>query len=246
MYEIESYNNSKIYIDSLKNTFPNEFKKIKQANQLMRRIELKEQERNAAFIETTLEAKNNDAEVISKDFVYEKNEYQVIGQYYIKNDVIEKNTERCYLRMRVDEHGTPELHSIFFGKNNINHTSIKAETNDGTFVQTDIIEYDGGRNYRFSDNGNKSEIVTYKKGADNGVIAFIAANSKERIKITYLGDKKYVMYLDETTKSNIAKYYDFANVLSDVLRLTQEKNIANNKIEYLKKRIEDKEPDTGN
>ena len=54
------------------------------------------------------------------------------------------------------------------------------------------------------------------------------------------------MYLDETTKSNIAKYYDFANVLSDVLRLTQEKNIANNKIEYLKKRIEDKEPDTGN
>ena len=113
-------------------------------------------------------------------------------------------------------------------------------------MQTDVIEYDGGRNYRFSDNGNKSEIVTYKKGADNGVIAFIAANSKERIKITYLGDKKYVMYLDETTKSNIAKYYDFANVLSDILRLTQEKNIANIKIEYLKKRIEDKEPTIGN
>ena len=53
-------------------------------------------------------------------------------------------------------------------------------------------------------------------------------------------------YLDETTKINIAKYYDCANVLADVVRLTQEKNIANNKIEYLKKRIEDKEPDTGN
>ena len=150
MYEIESYNNSKIYIDSLKNTFPNEFKKIKQSNQLMRRIELKEQERNAAFIETTLEAKNNDAEVISKDFVYEKNEYQVIGQYYIKNDVIEKNTERCYLRMRVDEHGTPELHSIFFGKNNINHTSIQAETTEGTFVQKELIQYDGGSTSRSS------------------------------------------------------------------------------------------------
>ena len=50
MYEIESYNNSKIYIDSLNTTFPTEFKKLKQANHLMRPIELKENERNTEFI----------------------------------------------------------------------------------------------------------------------------------------------------------------------------------------------------
>ena len=229
-FEADSFNNAKLYIDSIKTVYPKEFDVIKQGNQLMRQIELKEQQRSLVYINTTLAEKKEAAETLKKNFSYEKNEYQDLGEYYIKSSAVERNVERNYLRSRVDEKGDISLASVYFGKGNINHTSIKVETNDGTFAQTDIIPYDGGRNYRFSDNGNKSEIVTYKKGKDNGVHDFITYNVSQRLNVTYLGDKKYVMLLDDQTKKSIYQRYELANLISDIVRLEQEKKHDEGKI----------------
>ena len=121
----------------------------------------------------------------------------------------------------------------------INHTGITVDISNTDFTaSTQNIAYDGGTNYRFTDGGNTSEIITYKKGKDNGVIALIANNPDKKIKVTYTGDKKYIIYIDKVIQKSIQNSFELAAKLSDINRLRKEKDVAESKIMYLKNKIE--------
>ena len=109
-----------------------------------------------------------------------------------------------------------------------------------------MIPYDGGTNYRFRDGGNISEIVTYKNGKDNGVISFINNFEKERIKVTYMGDKRYVFYMDDLSKKSISRTFELSIILSDIVKLQQENDIARSKIDYLENNISAREKRSNN
>lgn len=242
MYSNGSLNQAKMRIDSMRSTYPKEFDLINEGRQLMRQIELKENERNLAYSDSLLTVKKAEAEMLSKDFVLEKAEgYEELGNYILKGLTVERNVERNYIRTGVNEYGDMYIASVYFGKGNINHTGIRVEIKDGSNAETIAVPYDGGRNYRFTDNGNHTEIVTYKKDKENGVINFINHYGNERIKVTYTGGKPYVIYLDDLSKKAIVKTYELAMVLSDITRLGQEKKVAEGKIEFLKKKINEKE-----
>lgn len=242
LYEMGSLNQAKLRIDSMRTTFPKEFDLINEGRQLMRRIELKENERNYAFADSLLTERQTQAEILKKDFVLVKDEqYEELGTYILKGLTVERNIERCYIRTGVNEYGDIYIASVYFGKGNIKHTGIRVEIKDGSNAETIAIPYDGGTNYRFSDGGNQTEIVTYKKENENGVINFINHYKDQRIKVTYTGGKPYIIYLDDLSKKSIAKSYDLAVVLTDITRLNQEKKVAAGKIEFLKKKIEEKE-----
>ncbi|WP_278623541.1 hypothetical protein [Parabacteroides gordonii] len=239
MYERNEFFAAKSEIDSIRALYPKEYKVLKEGLTLMRQIELKETERTIAFCDSLLPIKIEEAEALKKGFNFEKDSvYEEIGNYIWKQQTIERNVQRCYIRSGVNEKGEIYLASVFYGGAPINHTGIKVSTPDGQFAETATIAYDGGVNYRFKDLGKTTEVVTYKgeKGLD--AAKFISTNVKERIKAEYTGGKPYTIYIADGDKKAIAATFDLATVLSDLENLIKEKDKSTNRIAYLKNKLE--------
>lgn len=239
MYERNEFFAAKSEIDSIRALYPKEYKVLKEGLALMRQVELKEAERTIAFCDSLLPIKIEEAETLKKGFAFEKDSvYEEIGNYIWKQQTIERNVQRCYIRSGVNEKGEIYLASVFYGGAPINHTGLKVSTPDGQFAETASIAYDGGVNYRFKDLGKTTEVVTYKgeKGLD--AAKFIASNAKERIKAEYTGGKPYTIYIADGDKKAIAATYDLAVVLSDLENLIKEKDKSTNRIAYLKNKLE--------
>jgi len=239
MYEQNELFAAKNEIDSLRAHYPKEVGVLKDGLELMRLIEVKEAERTIAYCDSLIPIKLIEAETLKDGFIYEKDDaYQELGNYTWKQQSIERNLQRCYIRCGVDEKGEMYLASVFFGARPINHTSLKVSTTDGLFAQTATIPYDGGRNYRFEDLGNTTEVVTYKGDAGVDAIKFIYANEKERIKAEYMGGKAYTIYITDADKKAIAATYDLATVLNDIDTMVTQREKALSKIEYMKGKLQ--------
>lgn len=242
MYERNEFFAAKSEIDSIRLLYPKEFKVLKEGLSLMRLVELKEAERNIAFCDSLIPIKSEEVEALKKGFVFEKDTvYEEIGNYIWKQQTIERNVKRCYVRSGVNEKGEIYLASVFYGGAPINHTGIKVSTKDGSFAETAAIPYDGGLNYHFKDLGMTTEVVTYKgeKGID--AAKFISSNLKEQVKLEYTGGKPYYINIADGDKKAIAATFSLATVLSDLENLQKEKDKATKRIAYLKGKLDDKE-----
>lgn len=166
MYENNEFFGAKNEIDSIRTLYPKEVKVLKQGLTLMRQVEVKEAERNIAFCDSLLPIKLEEVEGLKKGFAFEKDSvYEEIGNYIWKQQTIERNVQRCYVRCGVNEEGEMYLASVYYGGRPIEHTGIKLSLKDGQFAETASIPYDGGLNYRFKDMGSTTEVVTYQGGA---------------------------------------------------------------------------------
>lgn len=242
MYERNELFAAKSEIDSIRILYPKEFKVIREGLTLMRQVEQKEAERNLAFCDSLIPIRQQELEGLKKGFNLEKDStYNEIGNYVSKQQTIERNIQRCYIRSGVNEKGEMYLASVYFGANPLNHTGIKLSTKDGLFAETPAIPYDGGLNYRFKDLGNTTEVVTYQGEKCEDAVKFIFANQKERIKVEYTGGKPYVLYIADADKKAIASTYELATVLSDIEKLTKEKEKAIKKLAYLEKKLSGEE-----
>ena len=238
MYERNELFAAKSEIDSIRILYPKEFKVIREGLTLMRQVEQKEAERNLAFCDSLIPIRQQELEGLKKGFNLEKDSaYNEIGNYVSKQQTIERNIQRCYIRSGVNEKGEMYLASVYFGANPLNHTGIKLSTKDGLFAETPAIPYDGGLNYRFKDLGNTTEVVTYQGEKCEDAVKFIFDNQKERIKVEYTGGKPYVLYIADADKKAIASTYELATVLSDIEKLTKEKEKAIKKLAYLEKKL---------
>lgn len=237
MYENNELFAAKDEIDSIRTLYPKEFDVLKQTLSLMRLVEIKENERTIAYCDSLLPIKTAELIAINKDFVFEKDSlYEEVGNYIWKQQTIEKNINRCYLRSGVNEKGEMYLASVYFGNTPINHTSIKVSIKDGSYAETASIPFDGGLNYRFKDLGNTTEVVTYKAEKGEDAVKFITSNEKERIKIEYTGGKPFTIYLADGDKKAITSTYAFAIVLSDINRMNKEKQKSEQRLAYLKQK----------
>ena len=242
LFEAGQWAEAKQELDSLKVLYPKQVSTLRKGLTLMRTIELSEQERNFAYCDSLLTVKLDEAQTLSKNFVLEKNEeYQEIGQWIYKNQNVERNVERSYLRSNVSEKGEFALVSVYFGRGAINHNALKVSVNGGEFAETAVVPRDGGNNYTFTDNGNVSEIVSYFTEKDGGVTAFIDQHPKERVKIEYLagGKTKHTGYLADGDRKAITETFGYAAVLSDIEHLKRELEKAKSRIEYLKVKLTD-------
>ena len=240
MYEQEEFFTAKNEIDSIRLLYPREVKVLKETLALMRQIEIKESERNIAFCDSLLPIKYHEADSLKNHgFTFEKDSaYEEIGNFIWKQQTIERNVKRCYVRCGVNEKGEMYLASVYFGSRPIDHTGIKVSLKDGLSAETASIPYDGGLNYHFKDLGNTTEVVTYhgEKGVD--AIKLIYANPKERIKIEYTGGKPYTIYMADADKRAIQATYELAMVLSDIENMTKEKDKSVKRIEYLTRKLQ--------
>lgn len=238
MYERNELFAAKSEIDSIRALYPKEFAVLKESLALMRQVELKESERNIAFCDSLLPIRLQEVEELKKGFVLEKDSvYEEIGNFIWKQQTIERNVSRCYIRSGVNEKGEMYLASVFFGGSPINHTGLKLSIKDGLFAETASIPYDGGVNYRFKDLGNTTEVVTYKGENCADAVKFIYSNEKERIKAEYTGGKNYSLAIADGDKKAIAATYNLATVLSEIENMKKEKEKAEKKVAYLNEKL---------
>lgn len=239
MYESNELFGAKNEIDSIRTLYPKEIKILREGLELMRQVEMREAERNIAFCDSLMPVKRQEVEELKKGFVFEKDSvYEEIGNYIWKQQTVERNVKRCYVRCGVNEKGEIYLASVYFGGRPINHTGIKLSTKDGQFAETTPIPYDGGLNYHFKDLGNTTEVVTYKAEKGINVAKFIYDNEKERIKVDYTGGKPYKIIMADGDKQAIIKTYNLATVLSDIESTNLLREKSEKKVAYLKNKLE--------
>ncbi len=237
-YEAGDFFSARNEIDSVRNLYPKEIDALRRGLELMRQVDLKEAERNLAYCDSLLPVRMEEAEKLKKGFVLEKDTvYQEIGNYVWKQQTIERNVQRCYVRCGVDERGEMYLASVFYGAHPIKHTGIRLSIKGDLFAETPAIPYDGGLNYRFEDMGNTTEVVTYKGEAGREAIQFIYDHATDRIRTEYTGGKPYIIYIADADKQALVATYNLATALSDIERMKTEKEKAEKKIAYLHEKL---------
>lgn len=230
------YNEAKLQIDSIKILYPKAYNARKAGIGLMQEVELKEQQRSLAYLDSLLSTKQAAFNAMKGKFVLEKDqEYEAIGRYLHPSQVIEKNLNRSFLRFQVDERGAMSMTSIYCGSRNIHHTAVKVSTND-SFAQTPP----SADSYETSNLGVQIEKADYKLGQDNNVIGFICLNKEKSIKVEFVGERSYSTQMTQADRQAADLVYRLSQTLSAITQLNKEIDEAKQKIAFIEKRMEER------
>lgn len=236
-FEAGNYNEAKIQIDSIKLLYPKAFDTRRQGIYLMQEVELAEQNKTVAYLDSMLAIKQQEFETMKSKFVLEKDTaYQRIGNYLAPSQVIERNLHRSFLRFQTDETGIMSLTSIYCGAHNIHHTSIKVTAPDGSFAETPTSR----DSYETTDLGEHIEKADYKLGEDGGVIGFIAANKDKNLRVDYQGERPYTTHMMPADRQAAASVYELSKVLSSITAIKKNLEEAHLKIQFVQKKMSER------
>lgn len=236
-FELGNYNEAKILIDSIKMLYPKAFETRRAGIGLMQEVELKEQEKSLVYLDSMLQAKQKDFDAIKGKYTFEKDaEYQNIGNYLHPSQVIEKNLHRSFLRFQVDENGVMSMTSIYCGAHNIHHVAVKVTAPDGSFAETPAAK----DSYETIDLGEKIEKADFKLGEDGNVMGFLYLNKDKNIKVNYQGERPYSITMTAADRQALASVYELAQLLSSMTEIKKNMEEANLKIEFVKKKMEER------
>ena len=228
---------AKIQIDSIKILYPKAFETRREGIGLMQQVELKEQEKTLVYLDSMLQDKQKEVDALKKNYTFEKDaEYHRTGNYLHPSQVIEKNLHRSYLRFQVDETGVMSMTSIYCGPHNIHHLAVKVTAPDGSFAETPASK----DSYETADLGEKIEKADYKLGEDGNVIAFLNLNKDKNIRVNYLGERSYATVMTPNDRKAVAAVYELAQLLSSITEIKREMEEANLKIEFVKRKIQER------
>lgn len=231
-----NYNEAKLQIDSIKILYPKAFETRRAGIRLMQEVELQEQQKTLAYLDSMLQGKQQELEQIKSKYVFEKDaEYQKIGNYLHPSQVIEKNLHRSFLRFMVDEKGIMNMTSIYCGAQNIHHVAVKVSTPDGNFAETPASK----DSYETTDLSEKIEKADYKMGQDGNVMGFLYLNKDKSIKVQYLGERPYSTTMSTADRQAVAAVYELAQLLSSITEIKKEMEEANLKIGFIQKKQEE-------
>lgn len=237
-FELGNYSEAKMQIDSIKILYPKAFETRRAGIGLMQEVELKEQEKSLAYLDSILQVKQAEFDAVKGKYTFEKDaEYQKIGHYLHPSQILEKNLHRSYLRFQVDETGVMSMTSIYCGSHNIHHVAVKVTAPDGSFAETPASK----DSYETTDLGEKIEKADYKLGEDGNVMGFLYLNKDKNIKVNYQGERPYSTNMTPADRQALASVYELAQLLSSMTEIKKNMEEANLKIEFVKKKMEERE-----
>lgn len=152
--------------------------------------------------ETLLDTLNIQIEEMEKPFVKEKTEFDRYTQYIHKRQTFTRAWDRSYIKVHLDELGDISLSSNYHGENSLNHYGLRVY-DSGESAKTDSIPLGSPNNHQSDFMEAKWEKVTYRSGADNGVIEFIANNTERNLKAVFLGKEYYYILLESYDKEAV-------------------------------------------
>lgn len=236
-YEQGNYNEAKILIDSVKTLYPKAFETRRAGIELMQEIELKEQCISLVYLDSMLQTKQKTFDSIKSKYTFEKDaEYQKVGSYLHPSQVIEKNLHRSYLRFQTDEKGEMRMTSIYCGPRNIHHVAVKVIAPDGSFAETPASK----DSYETAILGEKIEKADYKWGEDGNVMGFINLNKDKNLKVNYQGEHPYSISMTPADRQALASVYELAQLLSSITEIKKNIEETNLKIQFVKKKMEER------
>ena len=234
-FNSRNYNEAKLQIDTIRTLYPKAFDARKAAIKLMQQVDLKEQERSIVYLDSMMLIKQAQFDSIKGSFILEKDkEYQEVGNYLYPTQTIEKNGGRSFLRGQVSELGEMSITSIYCAGGAIHHSSVKVINGD-LYAQTPNTK----DSYETTIGGRHIEKADYKLGDDGGVIAFIVTNKVNNLKLQFIGDKTYTTSMTNSDREAIYKLSELAKTLSSIEQIKRDKDEANLKIRFVKRKIEE-------
>ena len=231
----ENFSEAKLQIDSIKILYPKAFETRKQGIKLMQQVDLKEQRKTLAYLDSVMQVKQHQLDSIKGNFVLEKDTaYQEIGNYFYPTQTVEKSLGRSFLRGQVSELGEMSLTSIYCAGGKLHHTAVKVSVGD-TYAETPMSK----DSYESVDLGKPIEKADYKLGEDGGVIGFVVANQDKNIQLTFIGDKTYKTAMQKNDRKAIAELVNLARILSGMEEIRQQQKEANLKIKFVTLKMEE-------
>lgn len=236
-YQAGLYSEAKLHIDSIKLLYPKAFDVRREGIGLLQQVELAEQTKGLAYLDSLLQVKQQAVEAIRGQYTFEKNEeYERIGHYLHPSQVIERNLHRSFLRFRVDEQGVLSTTSIYCGSRAIHHTAVRVTAPDGTFAETPASP----DSYETSDLGEIIEKADYKPGQDGGLLEFVALHSHQTLKLTYLGERPYSTTLTPADRQAAVAIRELARLLASLTEIRHNIDETRLKIEFVQKKMEER------
>ena len=232
---LENFNEAKLQIDSIKVLYPKAFEARKKGIKLMQQVDLKEQTKTLAYLDSALLVKQAQLDSIKGNFVLEKDTaYQDIGNYFYPTQTVEKSLGRSFLRGQVSELGEMSLTSIYCAGGKLNHTSVKVSVGE-LFAETPMSK----DSYETTDLGKTIEKSDYKVGEDGGVVGFIIANQDKNIQLQFVGDKTYRTAMQKNDRKAIVELAELARILSGMEEIRKQQKEASLKIQFVSRKIEE-------
>lgn len=236
-FERGDYSEAKRQIDSIKILYPKAFETRREGIGLMQQVELEEQEKTLIYLDSLLQKKQEELDGIKGKFTFEKDaEYQRIGNYLHPSQVIEKNLHRSFLRFQVNEEGVMSMTSIYCGPTNIHHIGVKVSAPDGSFAETPTSK----DSYETTDLGEKIEKADFKMGEDGNVMGFLYLNRDKNIRVNYIGGRPYSTTMSAADRQAAGSVYELAQLLSSITQIKKEMEEANLKIEFVKRKMQER------
>ena len=231
----ENFSEAKMQIDSIKVLYPKAFEARKQGIKLMQQVDLKEQTKTLAYLDSAMQVKQAQLDSIKGNFVFEKDTaYQDIGNYFYPTQTVEKSLGRSFLRGQVNELGEMSLTSIYCAGGQLHHTSVKVSVGD-LFAETPMSK----DSYETTDLGKTIEKSDYKVGEDGGVVGFIIANQDKNIQLQFIGDKTYRTAMQKNDRKAIVELTELARILSGMEEIRKQQKEASLKIQFVSRKIEE-------
>ncbi|MBR5277156.1 MAG: hypothetical protein IKU35_08495 [Bacteroidaceae bacterium] len=228
-FEGGDFQGAKLQLDSIKILYPKAFEARREALKLMREVELAEQQRNVACLDSMLGAKRAELEEMLKSgFTFEKDEkYQEVGNFMAASQAPMKNLNNTYLRAQVDEHGVMTVTSIYKGRP-IGHNKVKVSSGDSYAESANPIS-----NYTSKHMGVTTERVDFRLGKDEGIIGFIVLNSDKKIKVELIGNSTHSYTMRGEDIKAIKSLYNLSFLLRSIEELEKQRGEAQRHIEFV-------------
>ncbi len=231
-YNEGNYSAAQTWIDSIETSYPKAFGTIKEGMVLQCRINQKVYEHDLLVTDSLYNIARQELDGLKSLFeLSRESEYQTERNYVYKKGRPGLAITGSGLRAQVTESGEFRLISIYNGNKGINHTGIRVKRPDGSYCETAAIAYDGARNYRFTDDGKSTEMITYKKSQCHEVAELIALSNDKKLTVQFTGGSNYSIPLDKNARLAIAETYRLSQALATVDSLSKRREYGIKQLE---------------
>ena len=158
---------------------------------------------------------------LEHNFIKEKTEFDLDTQYIYKRQQFKSRWNKSFIQVHLNEKGDLYISSNYFGDKWLNHTGIRVY-DDTLQAKTSKVPLDNVLNHHSDFMDTKWEKVTYRNGADNGVIQFIADHAKRDLKAVFLGSRYYYIILENYDKRAVVEAVALSKALKQKNKLQKE------------------------
>jgi hypothetical protein len=167
-----------------------------------------------------MDSLNVKLEKLEGRFVTEKTEFDRYTQYIHKRQQFKGRWDKSFIQIHLDERGDLYISSNYYGDKWLNHVALRVYDND-LQAKTDTVPLENVLNHHSDFLDTKWEKVSYRNGADNGVIEFIAQHADRNLKAVFLGTRYYYIILETYDKQAIKDALALSKALKSKAKLEQ-------------------------